>query len=95
MSVTKEDIKKIAHLSRIGINDAQIEQLDHDLNHILEMASKMNNVDTASVEPLAHPMDTTQPQRKDVVTETNQRELFQSIAPQVHSGLYIVPKVIE
>lgn len=95
MSVTKEEIKKIAHLSRIGVNYAQIERLDHDLNHILEMISKMDSVDTTSIEPLAHPMDTTQPQREDVVSETNQRELFQRIAPQVHSGLYIVPKVIE
>lgn len=95
MSVTKDDIKKIAHLSRIGVNDAQIEQLDHDLNHILEMVGKMDSIDTSSIKPLAHPMDTTQPQREDAVSETNQRELFQSIAPQVHSGLYIVPKVIE
>ena len=55
----------------------------------------MADVDTAGIVPMAHPLDQVQRLRADVVTETNQREQFQAIAPQVEAGLYLVPKVIE
>lgn len=95
MSFNKEDLAKIADLARIGVSESQAAELSEDLTHILKLVEKMNSVDTSNVAPLAHPLDATQPLRQDSVTEDNQRELFQSLAPRVHSGLYIVPKVIE
>jgi len=61
----------------------------------LDFVAQMSAVDTAGVSPMAHPMDAAQRLRPDTVTETDQRERFQSIAPQVEAGLYLVPKVIE
>lgn len=95
MSFSDHDIAKIADLARIDVSSDQAQQLTADLNKILSMVAKINQADTDDVAPLANPLDATQPLRDDIVTETNQRELFQSIAPQVQSGLYIVPKVID
>ncbi|RKZ38585.1 MAG: Asp-tRNA(Asn)/Glu-tRNA(Gln) amidotransferase GatCAB subunit C, partial [Gammaproteobacteria bacterium] len=56
---------------------------------------QMNSIDTTGITPLAHPLDTVARLRPDIVSETNQRDHFQSIAPQIEAGLYLVPKVIE
>ncbi len=95
MSLGSDDIKKIAHLARLSVNDNQLDDLKHDLDSILGLVEKMDSVDTTQVEPLSHPFDQTQPMRTDQVTEINQRELFQKIAPEVKSGLYIVPQFVE
>ena len=95
MSINQNDIEKIAGLSQIAVSEDQASALSHDLTNILELVSKMDSIDTDSVQPLAHPFDATQPLRHDQVSEKDQRELFQSIAPQTQSGLYIVPKVLE
>ena len=55
----------------------------------------MNAVDTSGVTPMAHPLDAVQRLREDAVTESDQREHFQQVAPAVEAGLYLVPKVIE
>jgi len=89
------DVKKIAHLARLAVDETDCEALNQDLNNALKLAEQINKVDTSKVEPLAHPYDEKQPLRQDVVTETDQRALFQSIAPETEDGLYIVPKVIE
>lgn len=95
MALAPEEIKKIAHLARLAIDDKDIAGYAHNLSNILEMFSQMNAVDTQGVTPMAHSQDLTQRLRPDAVTETNQRERFQSIAPQTVTGLYLVPKVIE
>ena len=95
MALAPEEIKKIEHLARLAIDDKDIAGYVHNLSNILEMFSQMNAVDTQGVKPMAHSQDLTQRLRPDVVTETNQRERFQSIAPQTVTGLYLVPKVIE
>lgn len=95
MSLENNDIKKIAHLASLGILDADIEPIKKDLSNILELVEKMNQEDTNNIAPLAHPLDEIQPRREDVVTETNQREQFQQIAPETKAGLYIVPQVID
>ncbi|OGO94535.1 MAG: asparaginyl/glutamyl-tRNA amidotransferase subunit C [Coxiella sp. RIFCSPHIGHO2_12_FULL_42_15] len=95
MNLDSNIIKKIAHLSRLAIQDNEIAALHRDLNQILQLVEQMNKVDTKSVQPLAHPYDESQPLRADVITENNQRALFQRIAPQIESGLYIVPQVID
>lgn len=95
MSLEKTDVINIAHLARLAINDEDIPQYERNLSNILGLVEQMNAIDTANVEPMAHPLDTSQRLRPDEVTETDQRELFQGIAPATENGLYLVPKVIE
>jgi aspartyl-tRNA(Asn)/glutamyl-tRNA(Gln) amidotransferase subunit C len=95
MVIDKTEILKVAHLARLTIEDQDIEKYLSDLNNILDLIAEMNEADTSEIEPLSHPLDMTQRLRPDEVTETNQRAIFQGIAPQVENGLYVVPKVIE
>ena len=95
MSLSATEVKKIAHLARLGIEEKDIEHYAQDLSGLLELVAQMNTLDTETVEPLAHPLEVFQRLRPDMVTESNQREHFQAIAPQVETGLYLVPKVIE
>ncbi len=95
MALERSDVEKIAHLARLGLNDADLPQTTATLNSILGLIDAMPAVDTEGVEPLAHPLEATQRLRADVVSETNQREAYQAIAPAVENGLYLVPKVIE
>ena len=95
MTLKNEDVRSIAQLARLQISDSAVEQLTTDLSNILALAEQMKAVDTTNVIPMAHPMDATQRLRDDEVTETNQRDKFQSIAPDVENGLYRVPRVIE
>lgn len=95
MALNRSDVEKIAHLARLGLNEAEIPQTTSSLNNILGLIDAMQAVDTDGVEPLAHPLEATQRLRADQVTERNQRDAYQQIAPAVESGLYLVPKVIE
>ena len=95
MALDRSDVEKIAHLARLGLNDADIPRTTEALNSILGLIDQMQAVDTTDIEPLAHPLEASQRLRADVVTETNHREAYQSIAPAVEDGLYLVPKVIE
>jgi aspartyl-tRNA(Asn)/glutamyl-tRNA(Gln) amidotransferase subunit C len=95
MSLNSADIKRIAHLARIEVNDTEAEATLSKLTGILGLIEQMQAVDTTGIVPMSHSQDVTQRLREDLVTETNQRELFQSIAPSVEEGLYLVPKVIE
>ena len=95
MSLTTDDVKRIAHLARIEVTEADAQATLEKLGGILGLIEQMQAVDTAGIEPMSHSQDVTQRLREDAVTETNQRELFQSIAPAVENGLYLVPTVIE
>lgn len=104
MSLSQTDVKRIAHLARIEVSDVEAEATLQKLSGILGLIEQMQAVDTTGIAPMSHSQDVTQRLREDVVTETNQRELFQSIAPAVGNGsaepavehgLYLVPKVIE
>lgn len=95
MSLDADQVRKIAHLARLALNESDIPEYARNLSRILGLAEQMNAVNTQGVEPLAHPLDSSQRLRSDEVTETDQRERFQAIAPQVEAGLYLVPKVIE
>lgn len=95
MSLTADDVNKIAHLARLGIDSQDIDSYTKDLSGMLDLMTRMSTLDTAGIEPMAHPLDQIQRLRLDVVTESNQREHFQAIAPCVEDGLYLVPKVIE
>ena len=95
MSLSTEEVNKIAWLGRIAIEADKIEAYARDLSGILNFVEQMSAVDTSDVTPMAHPQDLTQRLRQDLITENDQRELFQSHAPLVEAGLYLVPKVIE
>lgn len=95
MSLSKDNVKTIAHLARLAINDEDIPSYAEDLSRILGLVEQMNNFDTTDVVPMAHPLDMAQRLRPDEVTEQDQREHFQSVAPQTESGYYLVPQVIE
>lgn len=95
MSLTAGDVKKIAHLARLNMSEEDIAFYTPQLSTILQFVEQMNEVDTSHIEPMANPLDLSQREREDIVTETNQRTAFQAIAPQVEAGLYLVPKVID
>lgn len=95
MSLDRDDVVKIAHLARLAVDEADIPRYARELSKILGLVEQMNQFDTSDVEPMAHPLDTSQRLRADVLSESNQREVFQANAPQVEAGLYLVPKVIE
>ena len=94
-----EDVKRIAHLSRLAISDAEAEATLDQLQKIFGLVEQMQAVDTDGIEPLAHPIDQimkiAQPLREDRVTEADQRESCMRNAPAEHEGLFLVPKVIE
>jgi aspartyl-tRNA(Asn)/glutamyl-tRNA(Gln) amidotransferase subunit C len=95
MSLTADDVKKIAYLARLGIADQDVEQYAKDLSGVLDLMTQMGALDTAGVAPMAHPLDQIQRLRDDAVLESDQRAVFQSMAPQTEAGLYLVPKVID
>jgi len=95
MALERTDVEKIAHLARLGLDEADLAATTATLNDILGLVDLMQAVDTAGVEPLAHPLEATQRLRADQATESNQRDAYQAIAPAVEAGLYLVPKVIE
>ncbi|OEY65214.1 Asp-tRNA(Asn)/Glu-tRNA(Gln) amidotransferase subunit GatC [Marinobacter sp. X15-166B] len=95
MAISREDIEKVAVLARIQVTDEQIAGLETDLGNILNLVDQLQAADTDAVEPLAHPLDAVQHLRADVVSETDQRDAFQALAPATEEGLYLVPRVIE
>jgi aspartyl-tRNA(Asn)/glutamyl-tRNA(Gln) amidotransferase subunit C len=95
MSLGPAEVAKIAHLARLAIREQDAPAYARNLSAILDLVARMNAVDTTGVAPMAHPLDMAQRPRADAVTEADQRELFQAIAPRVEAGLYLVPKVIE
>jgi aspartyl-tRNA(Asn)/glutamyl-tRNA(Gln) amidotransferase subunit C len=95
MSLTSDDVKRVAKLARLGLTEAETTETLMQLNSILGLVDQMQQIDTHGVAPLAHPLELKQTLRADAVTETDQREKFQAIAPQADAGLYLVPRVVE
>jgi aspartyl-tRNA(Asn)/glutamyl-tRNA(Gln) amidotransferase subunit C len=95
MSLSPDDIHRIALLARIEISPAEAEQTRSQLNGILAFVEQLQAVDTDGIEPMAHAVDVVQRLRPDLVTEADRRDAFQAIAPETEAGLYLVPKVIE
>lgn len=95
MSLSLEQVRRIAQLARIELTDAEATATLAKLNGIFGLIEQMQAVDTAGVEPMSHPQDVAARLRDDAVTEPDRREAFQSIAPLTENGLYLVPKVIE
>ncbi|MEW6352845.1 MAG: Asp-tRNA(Asn)/Glu-tRNA(Gln) amidotransferase subunit GatC [Pseudomonadota bacterium] len=95
MSLQASEVEKIAHLARLAIDPADIPVYTRNLSNIIDLVAQLQAVDTGGVKPMAHPLEMAARLRPDVVTETNQRDKFLSLAPQAAAGLYLVPKVIE
>lgn len=99
MSLTSNDLQRLANLARLELQSAQSEALLGQMNAFFDIVEQMRAVDTTGVEPLSHPvaavMDIALRLRADTVSEPNQREANQQSAPAVEQGLFLVPKVIE
>jgi aspartyl-tRNA(Asn)/glutamyl-tRNA(Gln) amidotransferase subunit C len=99
MSLSLEQVQRIAALARIAIDPAEAREVMAQLNHVLGLIDQLQAADTRGIEPMAHPLDAelgaSQRLREDCVTEADQREALQAVAPAVERGLYLVPKVIE
>ncbi len=95
MALTLDDVKRVAHLARLEISDTGAEAVLRDLVNIFGLIEQMQAVDVSGIEPMSHAQDVLLRLREDIVTEQDQHALFQSVAPRVEAGLYLVPKVIE
>jgi len=96
MSLTRQDVEKIAHLARLSITEQEMPVYVTSLSSIVDFVDELSRADVGSVEPMAHPLDgQRQRLRPDVVTDTDRHEKYQRNAPSVQAGLYVVPRVIE
>ena len=95
MSLTPDDVRRLARLARIAIDDDDSAAVLERLNAVLGLIDEMRAVDTTGIDPMSHALDIAQRVRPDEVREPDRREPYQSVAPAVEDGLYLVPKVIE
>lgn len=95
MAIDAAEVKKVARLARLTVDDGAIAATTSTIGNILTLVDRMQSVDTAGVPPMAHPLDAIQRLRQDEVSETDLREQLQSCAPAVEEGLFLVPRVIE
>ena len=90
-----QDLEHIANLAKLSLSRDELDSVGEKLNSVLSMIAKMDDVETKQVEALSHPIEQPQPLREDQVTEADQHDAFQAIAPLAKHGLYLVPQVIE
>lgn len=95
MAIDKTEIEKLSRLARISVSAEDSADVAERITRILDLVDQLQAVDTSGVAPMSHPLDAVQRLRQDEVTEINQREAFQAVAPNAEQGLYLVPKVIE
>ena len=95
MSLTLDDVRRIARLARLDVSAEETEKTRDQLNGILSFIEQLQSVDTTGIEPMAHAVDVVQRLRPDAATEADHREAFQAIAPETEAGLYLVPRVVE
>jgi aspartyl-tRNA(Asn)/glutamyl-tRNA(Gln) amidotransferase subunit C len=95
MAIERQQVEQLAHLARIALDESTLSRTTRSLADVLALIDQLQAVDTTGIEPMAHPLDAVQRLRADVVTEPDQRDVLQAIAPAVQDGLFLVPKVIE
>lgn len=95
MALSLNDVQRVAHLARIEITPSEAQDLQQKLLGIFTLIDQLQAVDTTGIEPMAHAQDLVSPLREDTVTEVDQHQLMQNLAPQVEEGLYLVPRVVE
>lgn len=91
----KSDIQKLANLARLNISEDSIDEVASSISNVLALVDQLQAADTANITPMAHPLDAVQRLREDAISEPNEREQFQAIAPATENGLYLVPQVID
>jgi aspartyl-tRNA(Asn)/glutamyl-tRNA(Gln) amidotransferase subunit C len=95
MKIDRELVETVADLAKLKMDDTDVDATIDRMTKILDLVEEMQALDTDGVEPLAHPLDAVQRLRPDEVTDTNQREKYQAVAPETADGLYLVPRVVE
>ena len=95
MPLSQDQILRLARLARIALEPAEVEAVGVQLNRVLGLIDELRAVDTSGITPMSHALDVVQRMRADAVTEHDEHERFQAIAPAVERELYLVPKVIE
>ncbi len=95
MSLSDKQVRDVAQLARLALAEDDVPRYAAELSKILDLVGQLEQAPTDAVTPMAHPLDIKQRLRADVVTESDQRERFQAIAPAVEAGVYLVPRVIE
>ena len=95
MSLTIQDVKRVAHLARIAVTEDEAEDVLNKLTGIFALIEDMRKVDTTGIEPMSHAQDVSLALREDKVTETDRHADYQRVAPAVEDGLYLVPRVVE
>ena len=95
VAITSKDVRNIANLARLHVEEDELVKYEQDLSNILAFVEQIEQADVNAIEPMAHPQDMAQRLRVDKATEVNQRDKFQGIAPATQDGLYLVPKVID
>ena len=95
MKIDNEIVQNMAELTQLELDQDELSAIGDKMSEVLKLVEEMQAVDTSGIEPVSNPLDATQTLRSDVVTSGDDRELFQSIAPETRDGLYLVPKVID
>jgi aspartyl-tRNA(Asn)/glutamyl-tRNA(Gln) amidotransferase subunit C len=95
MTLSLDDVRRIAHLARIDVDANEVAEVHAKLESIFTMIGELNAIDTSGIEPMSHAQDVALPLREDRVTETDRHAEYQKIAPAVEDGLYLVPRVVE
>ncbi|HVE48114.1 MAG TPA: Asp-tRNA(Asn)/Glu-tRNA(Gln) amidotransferase subunit GatC [Casimicrobiaceae bacterium] len=95
MPLSPDEVRRLADLARIGLSEVELQSVRANLDSIFGLIDALQAIPTQGIEPLAHAHDMKAPLRDDVVTASDRHSLYQSVAPAVEDGLYLVPKVIE
>ncbi len=95
MALDKSEIEKIAHLARLHVSESEAEEVTTRITDILALIDQMQTVDAESVEAMAHPLEVVQRLRADDITEQDQRDELQKLAPSSENGMYLVPRVLD
>ena len=95
MSLDNKQVKEIAYLAKLSVDDSQLEQSTEELNNILNLMEELGEIETGDIEPMAHPLHMSQRLREDEVSEGDLSKEFQAIAPKTGKSHFLVPTVIE
>ena len=95
MKIDNEIVENIAELTQLEIAQEELSVIGNKMSEVLALVEEMQAVDTSGIEPISNPLDVTQTLRPDIVTSEDNREIYQSFAPETRNGLYLVPKVID
>ncbi|RPG49982.1 MAG: Asp-tRNA(Asn)/Glu-tRNA(Gln) amidotransferase subunit GatC [Gammaproteobacteria bacterium TMED1] len=95
MKIDNEIVENIAELTQLEIAQEELSVIGDKMSEVLALVEEMQAVDTSGIEPVSNPLDVTQTLRPDIVTSEDNREIYQSFAPETRNGLYLVPKVID